>query len=87
MWVQGPSCRGPECDPECRQLAGGRGEREGAVRGAQGYGAAAPLLFEEPRWTLLLSRSLFPPRISEKFLPYPRHKDAVKKEKRFLEEM
>lgn len=28
-----------------------------------------------------------PPRISEKFLPYPRHKDAVKKEKRFLEEM
>lgn len=36
MWVQEPSCCGPECDPECRQLAGGRGEREGAVLGAQG---------------------------------------------------
>lgn len=40
-----------------------------------------------PDGTLLLSRSPSPPRISEKFLPYPRHKDAVKKEKRFLEEM
>lgn len=40
-----------------------------------------------PDGTLPLSGSPFPPCISGEFLPYPQHKDVVKEEKRFLEEM
>lgn len=83
MWVPGPSCCGPECDPECRQLSGWSREREGACREPRATVLLLLLLFEEPDGPSALQ--ICSPRISEKFLPYPRHKDAVKKEKRFLE--